>query len=114
MRKPVFGVFDQSDTNRAVQLLNMARGLKFRIQKVEGLYYPCITAKLISAFVFAYAKIRVSHDEAQLSSVQFFNARHSLVSHCKIKTYVRPSLIHSVCGSDIWFTFSKFVQYIFF
>ena len=30
-----------SDTNRAVQSLNMARDLKFRIQKVEGLYYPC-------------------------------------------------------------------------
>ena len=31
----------RSDTNWAVQSLNMARGLKFRIQKVEGLYYPC-------------------------------------------------------------------------
>ena len=30
-----------SDTNRAVQSLNMVRGLKFRIQKEEGLYYPC-------------------------------------------------------------------------
>ena len=31
----------RSHTNRAVQSLNMARGLKFRIQEVEGLYYPC-------------------------------------------------------------------------
>ena len=30
-----------SDTNRAVQSLNMARGLKFQIHKVEGSYYPC-------------------------------------------------------------------------
>ena len=30
-----------SDTSQAVLSLNMARGLKFRIQKVEGLYYPC-------------------------------------------------------------------------
>ena len=30
-----------SDTNRAVQPLKMARGLKFRIKKVEGLYYLC-------------------------------------------------------------------------
>ena len=37
MRKPVFGV---SDTNRAVHSLKMARGLKFRIKVVEGLYYP--------------------------------------------------------------------------
>ena len=30
-----------SDTNQTVLSLNMARSLKFRIQKVEGLYYPC-------------------------------------------------------------------------
>ena len=30
-----------SDTNQAVLSLNMARGLKFQIQKEEGLYYPC-------------------------------------------------------------------------
>ena len=30
-----------SDTNRAVQFLKMARGLKFQIHEVEGLYYPC-------------------------------------------------------------------------
>ena len=37
VRKPVFGV---SDTNRAVQLQKIARGLKFRILEEEGLYYP--------------------------------------------------------------------------
>ena len=42
VRNTVFGVPTRSDTNRAVQLLNMARGLKFRIQKEEGLYYPGI------------------------------------------------------------------------
>ena len=31
----------RSDTNRAVQPQKMARGLKFRIQEVEGLYYLC-------------------------------------------------------------------------
>ena len=41
MRKPVFGFPTRSDTNWAVQSLNMARGLNFRFQKVEGLYYPC-------------------------------------------------------------------------
>ena len=43
MRKPVFGVSDnltRSHTNRAVQSLKMARGLKFRIQEEEGLHYP--------------------------------------------------------------------------
>ena len=29
------------DTNRAVQAQKMARGWKFRIHKVEELYYPC-------------------------------------------------------------------------
>ena len=40
MRKPTFWFPTMSETNRAVQSLNMARDLKFRIQKVEGLYYP--------------------------------------------------------------------------
>ena len=38
-RKPVFGVSDSSDTNRAVQPQKMARVLKFRILVKEGLYY---------------------------------------------------------------------------
>ena len=41
MRKPVFRVSTRFDTNRAVQLQKMARGLKFRIKVVEGLYYLC-------------------------------------------------------------------------
>ena len=40
MRKPVFGFPTRSDTNRAVQSLNMSRGLKVWILIVEGLYYP--------------------------------------------------------------------------
>ena len=30
-----------SDTNRSVQLRQMARSLKFRIKEEEELYYPC-------------------------------------------------------------------------
>ena len=41
MRKPTFWFPTRSDTNQAVQLPKMARGLKFRIKEVEGLYYPC-------------------------------------------------------------------------
>ena len=41
MRKPLFGFPTWSDTNQAVQLQKMARGLKFRIEKVEVLYYLC-------------------------------------------------------------------------
>ena len=40
MRKRVFGFPTRSDTSRAVQP-QMTRGLKFRIQEVEELYYPC-------------------------------------------------------------------------
>ena len=39
MRKPTFWFLTWSDTNQAVELQKMARGLKFRIKKVEGLYY---------------------------------------------------------------------------
>ena len=39
MRKPTFWFPTWSDTNQTVQLQVMARGLKFQINKVEGLYY---------------------------------------------------------------------------
>ena len=39
MRKPTFWFQTWSDTNQAEQPQKMARGLKFRTQKVEGLYY---------------------------------------------------------------------------
>ena len=38
---PTFWFPTRSDTNQAVQLQKMARGLKFRIKKVEELYYRC-------------------------------------------------------------------------
>ena len=50
MRKPVFGVPTRSDTNQTVQPQKMARGLKFRIEEVEGLYYPCSEADLRLCF----------------------------------------------------------------
>ena len=40
MRKPTFWFSTRSNTNRTVQSQKMARGLKFQIYKVEGLYYP--------------------------------------------------------------------------
>ena len=39
--KPVFGVFNQYNTNLAVQPQKMDRGLKFWTYEVEGLYYIC-------------------------------------------------------------------------
>ena len=41
MRKPTFWFLNWSDTNQAVQLQKMARGLKFRIEIEEELYYLC-------------------------------------------------------------------------
>ena len=66
------------DTNQAVHAQKMARDWKFRIKKVEALLYPIaktkalisftVTAKLICAFVFAYATCYFSHDQAHLFS----------------------------------------------
>ena len=39
MRKPIFCFPTYSDTNQAVQLQKIARGMKFWIMKVEGSYY---------------------------------------------------------------------------
>ena len=41
MRKPTLWFLTRSDTNQAVQVQKVARDLKFRIWKVEGLYYMC-------------------------------------------------------------------------
>ena len=41
MRKQTFWFSTWCDTNQAVHLHRMARGLKFQTQKVEGLYYLC-------------------------------------------------------------------------
>ena len=41
MRKPTFWFLTWSDTNQAMQSQKIARGLKFRIKKVEGLDYLC-------------------------------------------------------------------------
>ena len=40
MRKPTIWILTRSDTNQAVQPLEMARGLKFCIKEEEELYYP--------------------------------------------------------------------------
>ena len=45
MRKPVFGVSDQIPHKPGCTKHKMARGLKFRIQEVEGLCYQCSESK---------------------------------------------------------------------
>ena len=68
-----------SDTNQAVLSLNMARGLKFRIQKEEGLYYPCSENKGADQLRgyrkddlrLAYAKNRFFHNEADINICKY-------------------------------------------
>ena len=70
MRNRSSGFPTRSDTNQAVQLQKKARCLKFQVEEVEGLYYPCSENKgadqLICVFVFAYLKCWFSHDAAQI------------------------------------------------
>ena len=75
MRKPTFWFPTWSDTNQAVQLQKMARGLKFwmdhtiYVAKTKALISFAVTAKLICVFVFAYAKRCFPHDAAHIKFV---------------------------------------------
>ena len=87
------GFPNRSHTNRAVKQEKMARGLKFRIYEVEGWYYLCSKNKGADqlrgqreadlVFVFAFAKIRFSHEAARviktktLMNWSAFNSMHS-------------------------------------
>ena len=51
------------DKNQGAQQQMMAGGLKFRIYKIEELYYLCT---MYYAFIFAYAKSRFIHEVAVL------------------------------------------------
>ena len=81
---------NRSDTNRPVQAQKRARSLKFRIYVEEELYYPssenkgAVTAKLICAFVFAYADCWFSHEAAQMS-MQFHDLKTGKFSFQKKK-----------------------------
>ena len=76
MRDRSSGFSTRSDTNRAAQSQKMARGLKFRITVVEGLYYPYSEKKGADQLrsycaadlrlCFRICKIRFSHNEAQI------------------------------------------------
>ena len=70
MRKLAF-----RDSDQVLHKHNTARGLKFGILKVDSTIRAAktkalisfgVTAKLICIFVFAYAKSRFSHKEAQI------------------------------------------------
>ena len=74
--KPTMWFPNRSDTNRPIQQQKQARSLKFWDYVEKELYYPrsenkgvisfAVTAKLICAFVFAYANCWFSHRAAQM------------------------------------------------
>ena len=94
VRKLVFEFLTRSDTNLAVQSQKMARGLKFQVYKVEGLYYLCKENKSADQlrsnciFVFAYAKSWFSQDAALVIPYHFYPNKfiNSIVSEhaCKV------------------------------
>ena len=77
MRKPSIGFPNRSDTNRAVQA-QLARGWKFWKKKncmifvvrTKARISLAVTAKLICAFDFTYAKCWFSHDTTQNDIVE--------------------------------------------
>ena len=117
MRKPTIWVLTRSDTNQAVQLQKMVSGWKAWIKRVEEFYYCVaktkalisfsVTAKLICAFVFAYADCWFSHAAAQLILCSnMLNSKYetviSLTSHIKLdKTAVSETFM---CGKIVVFT----------
>ena len=97
--KPTMWFPNRPDTNRPVQAQTQARSLKFWIYKVEELHYPCsenegvisfaVTAKLICAFVFAYAYCWFSHVAAHMmrsTNFQPFQNLHKVLC----RAYVEP------------------------
>ena len=82
MRKPTIWGPTRSDTNQPVQSQKQARSLIFwitekrdcaiRVAKTKALISFAVTAKLICAFVFAYADCWVSHAAAHMKLIQFY------------------------------------------
>ena len=88
MRKPTFWFPTRSDTNQAVQLQKMDRGLKFRIQKEEGLYYPCSENKGAHQLRgYREADLRLCF---RICQILVFSRRGSFVL-CAVKTKVSLS-----------------------
>ena len=60
--------------------------------KTKALISFAVTAKLICAFVFAYAKIRFSHDKAHvLNSIAAVSRIHEILNKESDKTFVQAS-----------------------
>ena len=70
--KPCFSAFStRSDTNVAVQPQKTASGLKFRIEKVEGMFFLCSENKGTDLRLCFHIckKNRFSHDAANIINI---------------------------------------------
>ena len=78
--KPTMRLPNRSDTNRAVHAHKMGRDWKFwmncttRVAKTKAQISFAVTAKLICAFVFAYANCWFSHEAAQMTKTVAVNS----------------------------------------
>ena len=50
--------------------IQKVEGCTIRVAKIKALVSFVVTVKLICVFVFAYTKLRFSHDTAQLKNLQ--------------------------------------------
>ena len=99
--------FTWSHTNRAVQSKKMARGLKFRIWEVEGLYYPCSGNKgadQLRGYLEANLRLRV-----RICKKPVFSRRGSYAKGRFSHNYDISYGSSSRCMSFLWhFLFSYF------
>ena len=84
MRKQTMWIPTRSDTNEAVQLQKMARGLKFRIQKVEGLHYLCSENKGADQ-LRGYREVDLRLFFSHMQNVSFLMTRLICHAFCRFK-----------------------------
>ena len=110
MRKPTFWFPTWSDTNQAVQLQKMSRGLKFWIYKVGGLYCLCSENKGADQLrgyreadlrlCFCISKTLVSHNEAQIVISEKLSSCFCSVCTTGLTVPFRLQWFHSIFWSN--------------
>ena len=90
-----------SDTNRAVQSLKMARGLKLCIYEVEGLHYLCSENTGTDQFRgYCEADLRLfSH----MQKAGFLTTGLICENNADLKTKLSFSIFYQVCASEMVF-----------